>query len=380
MNDVYILGGLRSFIGIKNGIYKNILPEDIASDLLKILIDKYSITNIDEVICGNIIGTGGNITRLMCLKAGLSNVPAFTIDMQCASSMEAINIASLKIGAGYSDIIIAGGFESSSMAPLKYYNKKDFRYCGDGLYTQSQFCLEDYSNEASFNFAERICKRNKIESDTLNYYTLESHKKAQAAAKSGVLNSITQSISGSNRDEGIRKNVNMTLLKRLPKLKKEGINSIGNISSLNDGAAFIVLCSERFLKDNNKMPLAKVISYDKTCVDPLLSPYGAIYSAENNLKKNNIDINDISAFEFNEAFAVVDVLFAQKYSEFLSKYNIFGGALAYGHPYGASGAINILHLLKALEITKGKYGLSSIAASGGIGTSLIVEYINGDEI
>ena len=92
MNDVYILGGLRSYIGIKNGIYKNMLPEELASELLKKLINRYSISNIDEVICGNIIGTGGNITRLMCLKAGLSKVPAFTIDMQCASASKAIEI------------------------------------------------------------------------------------------------------------------------------------------------------------------------------------------------------------------------------------------------------------------------------------------------
>lgn len=375
MNEVYILGGLRSYIGIKNGIYKNMLPEDLSCELLLKLINKYSITNIDEIICGNIIGTGGNITRLMCLKAGFSNTPAFTIDMQCASSMEAINIASLKIRSGEADLIVAGGFESSSMAPLKYYNKKDFRYSGDGFYNQAQFCKEDYSNEASFNFAERICKINKISSDILNYYTLESHKKAQNAANRGILKSIIESVNDSNRDEGIRKNMSMALLNRLPKLKRNGINSIGNISSLSDGAAFIVLCSKRYYVENNMTPIAKILSYDKTSVDPLLSPYGAISSAENNLKKNNLSFNDMNAFEFNEAFAVIDVLFAQKYKKFLNRYNIFGGALAYGHPYGASGAINILHLIRALEITKGKYGISSIAASGGIGSSFIIEYI-----
>lgn len=375
MNDVYILGGLRSYIGIKNGIYKNMLPEELASELLKKLINRYSISNIDEVICGNIIGTGGNITRLMCLKAGLSKVPAFTIDMQCASSMEAINIASLKIKAEDADVIIAGGFESSSMEPLRYYNKNDFRYAKDGRYTQAQFCVEDYSNEASFNFAERICKIKGINSELLNYYTLESHKKAQKASKGGYLNSIIESINGSTKDEGIRKNMSMHLLERLPKLKKEGINSIGNISSLNDGAAFIVLCSSKYIKENKIKPIAKIVSYDKTCVEPLLSPYGAIYSAENNLKKNKMTFNDISAIEFNEAFAVIDVLFAEKYKEFLDKYNIFGGALSYGHPYGASGAINILHLIKALEVKKGDYGISSIAASGGIGASFIIKYL-----
>lgn len=373
MNDIYILGGLRSFIGIKNGVYKNVLPEDLASELLKKLLNKYNISNVDEVICGNIIGTGGNITRLMCLKAGLLDVPCFTVDMQCASSMESINIAALKIKSGEDDIVIAGGFESSSMEPLRYYNKNDFRYSGDGRYTQSQFCIEDYSNEASFNFAERICERNGIDSDTLNYYTLESYKKAYCAAEKGSLNSVVESVFGSTKDEGIRKNMSISLLKRLPKLKMNGINSIGNISALNDGAAFIILCSSKYLKENNLKPIAKFISYDKTCVDPLISPYGAIYSSENNIKKNNMTFNDISAFEFNEAFAVIDVLFAAKYKNLLNKYNIFGGALSYGHPYGASGAIITLHLIKALEETKGRYGIASIAASGGIGASLIIE-------
>ncbi|MEI3337124.1 MAG: acetyl-CoA C-acyltransferase [Clostridium sp.] len=375
MNEVYILGGLRSYIGVENGIYKNILPEDLGAEVLKSLIEKYNIKNIDEIICGNSIGTGGNITRLMALKAGISEeVPAFTVDMQCASSSKAIEIGYNKIKAKEANIIIVGGFESSSMKPLRMYNDKDYRSSvNNGKYNVAQFSPEEFGDDTTFKFGERVVEEENITEEELNYWSIRSHKKAFESKD--ILKSITLSINGSTKDEGIRKNISERLLNRLPKIIKSGKTNVGNISLTNDGAAFLVLCSEEYLKENNLKSEYKIKGTKTIGINPLVSPKGALKSCSLLLEKENLSYEDISAFEFNEAFAAIDVMFQRKNPSLIDRYNIFGGALAYGHPYGASGAIIMLHLLKALEKTKGRYGVTSIAASGGISMAILIERI-----
>ncbi|MBS6599751.1 MAG: acetyl-CoA C-acyltransferase [Clostridium sp.] len=375
MNEIYILGGLRSYIGVENGIYKNILPEDLGAEVLKSLIEKYNIKNIDEIICGNSIGTGGNITRLMALKAGISEeVPAFTVDMQCASSSKAIEIGYNKIKAKEANIIIVGGFESSSMKPLRIYNDKDYRSSvNNGKYNVAQFSPEEFGDDTTFKFGERVVEEENITEEELNYWSIRSHKKAFESKD--ILKSITLSINGSTKDEGIRKNISERLLNRLPKIIKSGKTNVGNISLTNDGAAFLVLCSEEYLKENNLKSEYKIKGTKTIGINPLVSPKGALKACSLLLEKENLSYEDISAFEFNEAFAAIDVMFQRKNPLLIDRYNIFGGALAYGHPYGASGAIIMLHLLKALEKTKGRYGVISIAASGGISMAILIERI-----
>lgn len=375
MNEVYILGGLRSYIGVENGIYKNILPEDLGAEVLKSLIEKYNIKNIDEIICGNSIGTGGNITRLMALKAGISEeVPAFTVDMQCASSSKAVEIGYNKIKAKEANIIIVGGFESSSMKPLRIYNDKDYRSSvNNGKYNVAQFSPEEFGDDTTFKFGERVVEEENITEEELNYWSIRSHKKAFESKD--ILKSITLSINGSTKDEGIRKNISERLLNRLPKIIKSGKTNVGNISLTNDGAAFLVLCSEEYLKENNLKSEYKIKGTKTIGINPLVSPKGALKACSLLLEKENLSYEDISAFEFNEAFAAIDVMFQRKNPSLIDRYNIFGGALAYGHPYGASGAIIMLHLLKALEKTKGRYGVTSIAASGGISMAILIERI-----
>ncbi len=375
MNEIYILGGLRSYIGVENGIYKNILPEDLGAEVLKSLIEKYNIKNIDEIICGNSIGTGGNITRLMALKAGISEeVPAFTVDMQCASSSKAIEIGYNKIKAKEANIIIVGGFESSSMKPLRIYNDKDYRSSvNNGKYNVAQFSPEEFGDDTTFKFGERVVEEENITEEELNYWSIRSHKKAFESKD--ILKSITLSINGSTKDEGIRKNISERLLNRLPKIIKSGKTNVGHISLTNDGAAFLVLCSEEYLKENNLKSEYKIKGTKTIGINPLVSPKGALKACSLLLEKENLSYEDISAFEFNEAFAAIDVMFQRKNPLLIDRYNIFGGALAYGHPYGASGAIIMLHLLKALEKTKGRYGVTSIAASGGISMAILIERI-----
>ena len=378
MKEVFILGGLRSHIGLKNGIFQFVQPELLGASVLKDLIKKYEIDKIDEIICGNAVGTGGNIARLMTLTAGVSNeVPAFTVDMQCASAMMSIDIAFSKVKSGQCDLIIAGGFESSSLQPMRTYHKNDKRYdTNNPNYTVAQFSPDDNSQNSMLEGAERVAELYQIEKADLDFWVKESHKRAKEAREEKILEDIISPINNSTYDEGIRDKMSQRLLDRMPSiLGKETITNAANSCLINDGASFIIICSKKYLENVKKKPKAKIINTCTIGTDATLSPTSAIQAMDKLLEIESLNYLDVSAVEFNEAFAVIDVLFQRKYPELIDRYNIFGGALAYGHPYGASGAIIALHLLKALEKTKGRYGICSIAAAGGLGSALLRERV-----
>ena len=196
MKKVFILGGLRSHIGLKNGIFQFVQPELLGASVLKDLIKKYEIDKIDEIICGNAVGTGGNIARLMTLTAGVSNeVPAFTVDMQCASAMMSIDIAFSKVKSGQCDLIIAGGFESSSLQPMRTYHKNDKRYnTNNPNYTVAQFSPDDNSQNSMLEGAERVAELYQIEKADLDFWVKESHKRAKEAREEKILEDIISPI------------------------------------------------------------------------------------------------------------------------------------------------------------------------------------------
>lgn len=379
MNEVYIVDGLRSHIGLKNGIFKNILPENIGAEVLKEIIKRNSLLYVDEVICGNAAGPGGNIGRLMSLYAGLDEeTVSYSIDMQCGSALKCIDIGFAKIASGQADIIIAGGTESSSCAPHRFYNENDWRYSREenNEFTSAQFSPQEKGGTVMLQGAERTAHKGNMTRAELDFWPMVSHKRAAEARKNHLLDDCILSINDSTADEGIRENMSEKLLSRLKGVvNRDGLVTAGNACLINDGAAFVILCSKKFLEENNLQAKAKII---KTCFvgsNPLLSPMSAIKACDKLLERCSLSYEDISAFEFNEAFAVIDVMFQRKNPHLIDRYNIFGGALAYGHPYGASGAIIMTHLMKALEQVNGKYGICSIAAAGGIGSAILIERV-----
>ena len=379
MSKVYILGGLRSNIGLKNGVFKNILPEDLGAEVVRNLIKKYNIDKIDEVICGNTVGPGGNIARLMSLKAGIKDeVPSYTVDMQCGSSTLAFDIAFAKIKSGQCDLIIAGGIESTSTQPQKFYNRNDIRFNEENSgFSVAQFSPKEIGEDVMIKGAERVAKEQKITKEELDFWTLESHRRAVDAKRKKILEDTIITINNSTCDEGIRDRMNQKLIDRLkPLVCEDGIITPANVCLINDGAAFIVLCSEKYIKENRIKPKAEIID---TCIiggNALYSPMTAMKATDKILQNQGLEYDEVSLFEFNEAFAVIDVLFQRKNPHLINRYNILGGALAYGHPYGVSGAIIMLHLMKGLEYLNGDFGITSIAAAGGIGSSILIKRIN----
>ena len=381
--NAYILGGLRSFVGVVNGIYRHIPAENLGAEVLNKLVQKYKIDEraIDFIIGGNGVGAGGNITRLMMLKAGInSNVPAFTIDVQCGSGLESIAVANAKILAGEADLIIAGGFESSSTQPQRSYNKNHPDYKGENsaenFYSVAKFVPNIHRETVMIEGAELTAVKEHITKAEMDKWVLKSHALATKAQRENLLKDIVVSVCNSNKDEGIRPKMSQKLLDRMGKILPNGkYITPANACLINDGASFVIICSERYINYYNLNPVAKIIGATSCGGNPLLSPKTAITALEKLFSRYNLEERDIDSFEINEAFAVIDVLFERRFAKSVDKYNIFGGALAYGHPYGASGSIILLHLIESLKRQKGNLGCCSVAAAGGVGTALLIERV-----
>ena len=377
MDSVYLLGGLRSFVGVVNGMYRHVPAEKLGAAVLQQVLAKYGIAKPDYIIAGNGVGAGGNIARLMALEAGVDiSVPSFTIDVQCGSGLESIAVAAAKIASGEADCIIAGGFESSSTQPRRGYNPNHPDYSGDSWYSVAKFMPGIHRETVMLEGAELACQQEKVSKKELDEWVLRSHALAAQAQRVGSLKDIIAPCFGATKDEGIRPRMSQRLLDRLPKVLPEGtFITAANSCLINDGAAFVVLCSAGYLKEHGFKAQAKVIGSVACGGDPLVSPRTAVTALEKLLAKHQLTEADIDDFEINEAFAVIDVLFGRAFPQSVDKYNAFGGALAYGHPYGASGAIITLHLLEALKRCDGRLGCASVAAAGGIGTALLLERV-----
>lgn len=382
LRHAYIIDGKRSYIGVTDGMYKNIPAEILGARVLCATVEPELRDNIDYIIAGNGVGAGGNICRLMMLEAGFSDsIPAYTIDLQCGSGLTAIEAAYEKIACGKADYIIAGGFESSSTAPLRAYNKNhpDYEYYGgeDSTYSVAKFSPGYHDRYAMIKGAERVAIADNISREALNKWVLRSHRLAGKARDVGKFKDILVQVSdGMCKDSGIRDRINDKFLDKLPCLLPDGkVMTAGNTCLTHDGAAYVRVASERYIEDVGVKPLAEIVDMVAVGGNPLESPRTAITAIEKLLLRNNMTWKDISVFECNEAFAVIDELFARKYPNAVDRYNVYGGALAYGHPYGASGGIITLHACMALEELGGEYAVCSIAAAGGVGQAMLIKNV-----
>lgn len=392
MEEVYIAGGLRSYVGVENGIYRHVPAEKLGAAVLTQLTEKfpYILDNVDMVICGNGVGGGGNITRLMMLEAGLrEEIPAITVDMQCSSAMEAIAIGAAKIRCREAECVIAGGFESASTQPVRAYSVNHPEYEEGKVYRVAKFVpvqdvhvqdvhrendREQHSELVMLEGAERTAAKEGISLEEMNRWVLESHKRAVNARDTHMLKDIVCSVYGSKRDEGIRDKMSERLLNKLPFALKQGqYIHMGNACLTNDGAAFVVLVSDRRRQEWEIEPQAKIKGAIALGGRPDMSPAMAVKAMKAMMKRAGLRPEQVDRFDTNEAFALIDVLFEREFPQMISRYNTYGGALAYGHPYGASGAIVLLHQMCALQHSGERYGISSVAAAGGLGSGMWIE-------
>lgn len=378
---VYIVGGLRTPIGKTNKALKNYLPENMTATLLKALVQKNRLPKegIEELILGNSVGPGGNLARLSLLEAGFPiNIPGTTIDFQCGSGLKSINLAASLISSGQNDLLIAGGAESTSLEPRKQYHNRDYRFEGDGIfYKRAQFSPYSIGDPDMIQGAENTAKHCKITREALDLWAVKSHERAKEAYEKQYLKNIIVPLEEKGRliekDESIRKNASTKLFNRVPPIMNDGVITPGNACLTHDGAALLLLASEEGLKRYNLKPLARWVDSENVGINPNLSPLGPVYAVKELLKKNNLSINDIDIIELNEAFAVKVRAFLKEFDYSEQKINPLGGALAYGHPYGASGAIILIHLLKGMELYDCKKGIATLGVAGGQGIATLIE-------
>ncbi len=380
MSDVYLLGGFRSHIGVRYGIFKSVRPEVFGARVLQEVWQRFCQGEAaDLLLCGNAVGPGGNIGRLTALTAGLPiSTPAVTVDLQCASGLTAIDLAAAKIASGACDLVIAGGTESASLAPHRIYHENDERsQKRNPEFTAAQFIPEEWGDDAMLLGAERAAKKAGITREDADEAALLSHQLALTAKEKGKLDALVLPLFGSTKDEALRPRMSERLLARAPRVTdfEGGILTAANACTMNDGAAFVALASGDWVKAHGVKPWAKVLATHLVGGDPWCPPLTADLAAGELLQKQGLTYQDVDAFEYNEAFAVISAHFRKTHRDVADRLNGWGGALAYGHPYGASGAEIMLHLMARLADSGGRLGVAAIPAAGGVGQAILIENV-----
>ena len=403
MKKVYVIGAKRSAIGSFMGTLAPLHPADFGSQVLRQLLDetKIQVKEIDEVLVGNILPAGlrQGLARQISIKSGIPTaVPAYGVNMVCGSGMKSMMNAYSNIALGLHQLVVAGGVESMSNAP--YLVPAQVR---TGLKMGEQpmrdHMLYDALTDAFNGYhmgitAENIVERYGITREEQDAFAWDSQKKAMAAQDAGKFKDEIAKVVIPNRkgdivfenDEYINRTTSLEKLQTLrPAFKKDGSVTAGSSSGINDGASFIILASEDYVKANHLTPLFEVVGIGQGGVDPSVMGLGPTPAIKNALKQANLDIKQIDTFELNEAFAAQSLgvikeltdAFDITKEEILVKTNPNGGAIALGHPVGASGnriIVTLIHeMLKRPEL---KLGLASLCIGGGMGTAVILKKVN----
>ena len=389
MSYSYICSYSRTPIGAFLGSLSKIPATSLGSYVIKSVIDKSKLDKnlIDEVIMGNVLSAnlGQAPARQACKGAQLLNsVECLTINKVCGSGLKAVMLADQSLKLNNSNLIVAGGMESMSLAPF-YLNKSRTgimfghdkvidSILKDGLW-------DPYNNCAMGNCGEVLCRENSYTIDMQNEYAIESYRRSNNAIKSGAFKDEIIGVEINNKknnilfedDEEPLKFNEEKLNKLKPAFDKNGTITAGNASSLSDGAAAVLVCSENFKVKNGVKPIAKILGHVSYATDPLYFTKAPIYAIKKLLKKMNLDINQVDLFEINEAFSCVAMAAIDELRLDPSKVNINGGAVSMGHPIGASGSRILVTLLNALKIKKLKYGIATLCIGGGEASAMLIE-------
>ncbi|HWP50433.1 MAG TPA: acetyl-CoA C-acetyltransferase [Clostridia bacterium] len=387
--EIVLVGACRTAIGKMGGALSNIPAEQLGAIVMKEAIERAGIkpTDIDEVIFGNVLtaGMGQSPARQAAIHAGIPiEAPALTLNNVCGSGLKAVNMAAALIIAGEADVIMAGGMENMSLAPY-VLDKARYGYrMGNGKIIDSMVndALWDAFNNYHMGItAENVAEKYGITREMQDEFAAASQQKAVAAQEAGKFDAeiVTVPIKSKketimfNKDEGPRAGTTSDALAKLkPAFKPDGGSvTAANASSINDGAAAIIVMSAEKAKELGVKPLAKWVGGSSAGVDPSIMGIGPAYSSEKLFKKVGMTVADIDLIEANEAFAAQSLAVGQLLGWDASKVNINGGAIALGHPVGASGCRILVTLLHELEA--GQKGLATLCVGGGMGVSAIVE-------
>lgn len=392
MRNAVIVDAVRTPVGRRNGAFKNTHPVDLASIPLEALVERnhFDPELIEDVIMGNVSQTGEqayNVGRNAALAAGYpESVPGVTIDRQCGSSQQSVHFAAQAIMAGVQDVVVAAGVENMTRVPMGVTAQQ-----GPGLPFGAKM-LERYANGLVPQgiSAEMIADKWGISREELDELSLESHRRAGQATEEGRFEGqiipveVTRDDGSTEviaRDEGIRWDTSLEKLASLqPAFQSDGRITAGNSSQISDGAAALLLMAEEKAEELGLKPKARIHTMTMAGVDPVIMLTGPIPATEKALDRAGLTIDDIDLFEVNEAFAAVTVAWRMEHGgtdpmALWDRTNVNGGAIALGHPLGASGARVMTSLVWELERTGGRYGLQTMCEGGGMANATIIERI-----
>jgi acetyl-CoA C-acetyltransferase len=390
MREVVIASAVRTPIGSFNGALAGFTPGDLGAIAIKEAISRAGIKpeQVDEVYLGCILqaGHGQGVARQAAIKAGIPvEVPATTVNILCGSGLRTVSLAAQTIIAGDNDIVVAGGTEVMSSAPYLVKNSRWGHKMGHGEFVDSMIsdALTDVFNNYHMGVtAENVAEQWGISRDEQDAFAVASQNKAEKAKKEGRFKDEIVPVEIKTRkgttlfeeDEYIKDGATLDSLQKLkPAFKKDGTVTAGNASGINDGAAVIVVMSKEKADELGIKPLATIVSHATTGVDPTIMGIGPISSSQKALQKAGLTVEDIDLVEANEAFAAQALAVAQDLKLDREKVNVNGGAIALGHPVGASGARILVTLLHEMEKRDAKRGLATLCIGGGMGTALVVE-------
>ena len=383
MNDVFIIDAVRTPIGAYLGNYKKTESVDLGVSCLKDLFERNKKINTKEIeglVLGQVLtsGLGMNTARQVALNSGMQlSSFAYVVNQVCGSGMRATMDGSSKIYSGESDLLIVGGQESMSRARHAYLSRTGEKKLGNNVFIDTLVndgLTDAFSKEHMGITAENVSRRYTVTRQDQDQFAYQSYLKTYKAIKNNYYKN--ELIKSTYKDE-VRKDTTLVKLGQLKAVfKKSGSVTAGNASSLNDGASFLALASEKYIKSNKIRPIAKILSWASSAGNPDYMGVTPITAIQKLMKKMGVNIGYFDLVEINEAFAATSVAVQRSLKIDPNKLNIAGGAIALGHPIGCSGARIVTTLAHQLRRTKQKVGVASMCIGGGQGLAIAIEKLN----
>ena len=391
VNKAYIVEAVRTAGGKKDGLLSKWHPSDLGAKVLDEIVNRLEMDPalVDDVIFGCVDQVGaqsGNVARNAVLSSSFpESVPGTSVDRQCGSSQQAIHFAIQAVMSGTQDIVIGGGVEVMSLVPIGA-SVIDGMDAGHGFPFDSNGMKERYPGVffSQFTGAELVAKKWNLSREDLDQFALESHQKAVIATESNFFDKEILPIKAKNDkgvedlvliDEGIRFDASLDKLAGLKPVSDGGVITAGNASQITDGAAAVLICNEEGLKKISATPRAEIVSISVVGDDPVYMLTGPIPASFKALDTAGLSIDDMDIYEVNEAFAPVPLAWATELKADRAKLNVNGGAMALGHPLGATGAKLMTTMLHELERRNGKYALQAICEGGGTANATIIKRV-----
>lgn len=384
MPEAYIVDAVRLPVGRRGGSLAKEHPADMGAHAIKALMDRTKVdpAAVEDVIFGCLDTIGhqaGDIARTCWLAAGLpEEVPGTTVDRQCGSSQQAVHFAAQGVMSGTQDLVVAGGVQNMSTIPIAAAMIVADRFGITDPFSGSKGWTARYGNQPVSQFvgAEMIAKKWDISRQDMENFAYESHQRALRAQDEGRFNKEISPYNGLMADEGPRRDTSLEKMATLKTLSEGGRLTAAVASQISDGAAAILIASEAAVKTHKLKPRARIHHMSVRGDDPIMMLTGPIPATRYALKKAGMKLQDIDLVEINEAFASVVLAWQKELDADLAKTNVNGGAIALGHPLGATGARLMTTLLNELERTGKRYGLQTMCEGGGQANVTIIERLN----